>query len=255
MNDVIFDVNCVIHSDISALIFEASNIHFPDKWNSMKTNEDLQRDVQEAIKWEPLLNAAEIGVTAKDGLITLTGIVNSFAKKAEAEDAAKSVAGVKAINEKIEIRIGSSVKKGDDEIAKQILNVFKWSWEFPCDSFSIKVENGWVTLEGNVHWNYQKEAVKESISTLIGIKGICNNIKIVAETPDEVKEKDIESALSRNWTIDDRNIKIKVLGNKVMLNGTVRSLYQKHQVGSIAWKASGISIVENDLIVEFNDLG
>ena len=127
----------------------------------MKTNEELQKDVQDAIKWEPLLNAAEIGVTAKDGVITLTGSVNSYAKKSEAEMATKNVAGVKAVVEKIEIKFGSDwAKKDDNEIATEVLNAIKWDWEVPSDKIKVKVEKGWITLEGDVTWNFQKNAAK-----------------------------------------------------------------------------------------------
>jgi len=114
----------------------------------MKKNEDLQKDVQDAIKWEPLLNAAEIGVIAHDGIVTLTGVVDSYAKKSEAEEAAKSVAGVKAVVEKIEIRFGNSWNKNDTEIATEVLNALKWNWEVPGEKVKVKVEDGWVTLEG-----------------------------------------------------------------------------------------------------------
>src|SRR5450631_2197501 len=113
----------------------------------MKTNEDLQKDVQDAIKWEPLLNAAEIGVTAKDGVVTLSGIVDSYSKKLEAESAAKSVIGVKALVEKIEIKFGSDWNKNDNEIATEVLNAFKFNWEVPNDKVKVSVEKGLVTLE------------------------------------------------------------------------------------------------------------
>src|SRR5580658_366048 len=117
----------------------------------MKTNADLQKDVQEAIKWEPLLSAAEIGVIAKDGIVTLTGTVDSYWKKTEAEEAAKSVAGVKAVVEKIEIRFaGNSFTRDDNEIASEVVDAFKWNNEVPNDKVKVKVERGWLTLEGEV---------------------------------------------------------------------------------------------------------
>ncbi|MFD2935170.1 BON domain-containing protein [Spirosoma flavum] len=216
----------------------------------MKTNEDLQKDVQDAIKWEPLLNAAEIGVTAKDGVITLTGIVNSYAKKLEAEDAAKNVAGVKAVVEKIAIHFGNTDKTGDNEIASELLSAFKWSWEVPDDKVKVKVEAGWVTLDGELHWNYQREAAKKAVNNLVGVKGVTNNIRIKTESADEVEKKDIERALVRNWSIDDQNIQVGVLGNRVTLHGTVDSLYQKDQAGRIAWNAPGVWAVDNELVID-----
>jgi len=185
-----------------------------------KNNEDLQRDVQEAIKWEPMLNAAEIGVTAKDGIITLTGVVDSFAKKTEAEDAAKNVKGVEAVVEKIEIKFDGIGEITDTEIVDEILHAFKWNWSIPNDKVKVKVENGWVTLEGELQWNSQKEAAKKAVSNLIGVKFVTNNIVIKSETNDEISKRDIERALERNLYINDRFIRVHVSGNRVTLNGT-----------------------------------
>ena len=149
----------------------------------MKTNAELQTDVQNAIKWEPLLNAAEIGVTVKDGVVTLTGVVDNYTKKLEAEDAAKNVAGVKAVVEKIEIRFANSFNKSDNEIATEVLNALKSNWSVPNDKVKVKVEDGWVTLEGELPWNYQKDAAKEAVKYLLGVKGVSNNIKIKSEIP------------------------------------------------------------------------
>ena len=218
----------------------------------MKTNADLQRDVQEAIKWEPLLSAAEIGVTAKDGVITLTGTVDSYWKKTEAEDAAKNVAGVKAVVEKIEIKFANnSFKKDDNDIAKEVLTAYQWNVEVPRDKVKVKVEKGWVTLEGEVEWNFQKEAAKDAVRDLLGVVGVTNNIKIKADTQDEIERKDIESALERNWSLSDREIIVKVSGTKVTLTGTVDSWYQKSEAARIAWKARGVWSVENDLVVDY----
>ena len=218
----------------------------------MKINVDLQRDVQEAIKCEPLLSAAEIGVTAKEGIITLTGTVDSYWKKTEAEEAAKNVAGVKAVVQKIEIRfVGNSSKKDDNDIAAEVLNAYQWNVEVPRDKVKVKVEKGWVTLEGELEWNFQKEAAKKAVRDLSGVVGVTNNITIKADTQDEIERKDIESALERNWSLSDREIKVKVSGTKVTLTGTVDSWYQKSEAARIAWKARGVWSVDNELVVDY----
>lgn len=218
----------------------------------MKTNAELQKDVQDAIKWEPLLNAAEIGVTAKDGVITLTGVVNSFAKKSEAEMATKNVAGVKAVVEKIELKFGTDwTKKDDNEIATEVLNAIKWDWDIPNNKVKVKVEKGWITLEGELNWNFQKEAAKNAVKNLLGVTGVSNNIIIKSETHDAVEKKAVEDALARNWSINDRNIHVKADGTKVTLTGTVTSWYQKDEAGRIAWNAPGVWTVDNELEVEY----
>jgi osmotically-inducible protein OsmY len=218
----------------------------------MKTNADLQKDVKDAIKWEPLLSAAEIGVTAKDGVITLTGTVDSYWKKTEAEEAAKNVAGVKAVVEKIEIKFANnSFKKDDNDIATEVLNAYQWNVEVPGDKVKVKVEKGWVTLEGELEWNFQKEAAKNAVRDLSGVAGVTNNITIKADTEDEIEKKDIESALERNWSLSDREINVKVSGTKVTLTGTVDSWYQKSEAAKIVWKAPGVWSVENDLVVDY----
>jgi osmotically-inducible protein OsmY len=219
----------------------------------MKTNEDLQRDVQSAIKWEPLLNAAEIGVTAKDGVITLTGVVDTYSKKLEAESAAKSVAGVKAVVEKIEVKFSSMyARKDDNQIATEVVNAIKSNWSIASDKVKVKIEDGWVTLDGELNWNYQKEAAKNAVKYLIGVMGVTNNIKIKPDTNDAIEQNDVEEAIERNWSLRNSDISVKVSGNKVTLTGIVASWYQKDEAGRIAWGTPGIYTVDNELIVEYD---
>jgi len=217
----------------------------------MKTNAELQTDVQNAIKWEPLLNAAEIGVTAKDGVISLTGVVDSYAKKVEAENAAKKVIGVKALVEKIEVKFPSSFVKNSLEIANEVLAALKSNWSVPEDKVTVKVEDGWVTLEGELPWNYQKQAAKSAIIYLAGVKGVTNNIKIKSESHDAIEKKDVEKAIGRSWTIDDSDIAVSVSGTTVTLKGTVSSWYQKEEAARVAWNTPGIWHVKNELEVDY----
>jgi osmotically-inducible protein OsmY len=219
----------------------------------MKTNAELQRDVQDAIKWEPLLNAAEIGVTVKDGMVTLTGTVDSYSKKSEAENAAKNVAGVKTVVEKIDVKYSNNgAKKDDNEIATEIVNAFKWNWRIPNDKVKVRVEKGWVTLEGELEFNYQREAAKDAVKNLLGVTGVSNDITIKSEIQDQIEKRDIENAFKRNWSLNDRDITVKVSGHKVTLTGTVNSSYQKSEAGLAAWNAPGVWTVNNELFVAYN---
>ncbi|WP_199120259.1 BON domain-containing protein [Pedobacter sp. ASV28] len=220
----------------------------------MKSNESLQKEVQDAIKWEPLLKAAEIGVTVKEGVVTLTGTVDSYVKKTEAEDAAKKVAGVKAIVENIVVKYGEWGVKNDNDIAKEILNAFKWNWQVPNDKITVKVEKGWVYLDGEVNWNYQKDAAKTAIKNLLGVNGVVNNIKIASDVKDAVEKGDIEKAIARNWSINDQDIQVNVSGNRVTLSGAVGSIFQKDEAARIAWNAPGVWFVDNNLEIEYDYL-
>ncbi|MDG1158815.1 MAG: BON domain-containing protein [Flavobacteriales bacterium] len=215
----------------------------------MKSNEELQKDVQNAIKWEPYMNAAEIGVTAKDGVITLSGTVDSYSKKINAERAAKDVVGVKAVAEDIEINYGASHKQNDTDIATSVMSAWKYNWNVPEDRIKVKVEDGWVKLEGEVPWKYQADAAKNSINNIDGVRGVSNLIKVKSESKDVLEKKDVENALKRNWSINSKDVKVEVNHNRVKLTGLVHSLYQKEEAGRLAWNAPGVWSVENELAV------
>lgn len=217
----------------------------------MRSNEDLQKDILDAIKWEPLLHAAEIGVIVKDGIVTLTGEVDSYAKKLEAEMATKNVAGVKAIVEKINIKFGNTDLRDDAHIANGVVQSLNSNWAIPNDKVKVKVEDGWVTLQGDLSNNYQKEEANNTIKNLIGVKGISNNIEINPESIYPAKKSDITQALTRNWSIDSKDIDVILNGNKVQLTGTVKSMYQREEAGKIARNAPGVSAVDNELLIEY----
>jgi len=216
----------------------------------MRHNEKLQLEVLEAIKWEPLLHAAQIGVTAQDGVITLTGTVDSYAKKRGAEHAAKTVAGVGAVVEKIEVDFGTKGRKTDLDLATEILKAIKLNPEIPHHKILIKVEDNWVTIEGEVKWYTQKEAIQKSVEVLSGIRNLTNNIQVKSETADDVEKVAIENALVRNWAIDDHRILVNVFGNRVTLSGSVKSIYQKDEAERIAWNAPGVWNVHNELLID-----
>ncbi|EJL69446.1 BON domain-containing protein [Chryseobacterium populi] len=217
----------------------------------MKTNAELQKNVQDAIKREPLLHATEIGVIAKDGVVSLTGVVDHYAKKIEAENVAKKVIGVRVLVENIIVKSPDSLSKTDDEIATEILKVFNSNALIPENKIKVIVENGQVTLEGEVPCDYQREITKNAIRYLPGVKGISNHIKIRSEIIDDIKQKDIEHAINMNWALYNNDIHIQVSDAKVILTGTVNSWHQKEEAGRIAWKTPGVRCVDNRLFVDY----
>ncbi len=217
----------------------------------MKNNAELQTDVQDAIKWEPLMHAAEIGVTVKDGVVTLTGTVDSYGKKLEAEKAAKNVSGVKAVVEKIEVEFPHSWSRTDNDIAVEVLNALKSNWLVPADKVKVKIEDGWVTLDGQLHHNYEREAAKNAVRFQMGVKGVTDNIVIQSETRDAIEKANIENALKRNWNIDDDDITVQASGHTVTLTGTVNSWFQKDEATRMAWDAPGVWSVENELAIDY----
>jgi osmotically-inducible protein OsmY len=219
----------------------------------MKTNTDLQSRVQNALQWEPLLNKEEIGVMAEDGIVTLTGYTDSYAKKLKAEETTKNVLGVKAVVEKLEVKFGMNNAISDSQIAHEVLNAFQWNYEIPNDAIKVRVENGWVTLEGNLQWDYQRETAKRIVGNLIGVHGVTNKISIKTELHDEIEKKEIKKAIASNWAINSDEITITVLDKKVTISGIVHSLYQKHQTEKIVWSTPGVWFVENNLEVGFEN--
>lgn len=215
----------------------------------MKSNEILQREVQEAIKFEPLLHAAEIGVIVKDGIVTLTGNVDALVKKTEALHAAKKIKGIAAIVDEIQVIIGNSSIISDQQIAKEIVMRFKENHIVPKDAVSIMVEKGWVTLEGILPWNFQRDISRELVENQIGVTGVTNNIKLKRELYNQIEKELLEKALQRHWAFDLDDIDIQVAGATVQLSGTVGSIFQKEEAERIAYKTPGVIKVINHLKV------
>jgi osmotically-inducible protein OsmY len=217
----------------------------------MKTNHELRSDVLEAIRWEPLLKYEEIDVDANDGVITLSGTVGSYIKKSQAEETAKKITGVRAVVEKIEVKFNNDDVKDDSEIATAVLNALKSNRDVPFDKIQVEVEDGHVTLDGQLEWNHQKEAAQKSASNIDGIKVLTNNIKIETDHADDIEKAGIERAIERNWAMNNQDVQVYVSGNKVTLNGVVHSFYQKEEAERMAWNAPGVWSVNNELLIDY----
>jgi osmotically-inducible protein OsmY len=213
----------------------------------MKNDMEIQRDVMAQLNWEPLLNAAAIGVSVKDGIVTLNGMVDTYTKKMAAERAAKKVSGVKAVAEDLQVGISPALKRTDTEIAEVILNALKWHTAVREDKIKIKVEHGVVTLEGDVEWEYQRTAAKKAIENLAGIKMVYNFIAVKPVVSVADLKSKIRAALQRSALIDAENISVDVVGTTAVIRGKVHSISEKEDVESAVWLAPGINVVDNQL--------
>jgi osmotically-inducible protein OsmY len=220
---------------------------------NMKTDRELQTDVLDAIRWEPLLKQADIAVEVGDGVITLSGVVDSYVKKSQAEDTAKKVAGVKAVVEKIKVKFENDDEKSDGEIAAAVLTALKSNRDVPFDQIQVAVEDGHVTLDGKLEWNHQKEAAQKSVSTVEGIKVLANHITIETNHADAIEKADIEQAIKRNWALNNQDVEVYVSGNKVTLIGIVHSFYQKEEAERMAWNAPGVWTVNNEIMIDYDE--
>ena len=211
-----------------------------------KTDKQVKDDVMDELMWDPRLDSSKIKVSAKDGVVTLSGTVPHYMEKRSAEHAAQRVGGVKAVADELEVK--GIFDKSDEEIAQAAVSAMKWNYSVPGD-VKIAVDKGWVNLTGEVDWDFQRKAAKDTVSDLLGVCGVSNNITIKSQTqPNDVKTR-IEQALKRSAEAEGRKIKVTMDGNKVILSGNVHSISEFDDARQAAWMAPGVVSVENNITV------
>ncbi len=213
----------------------------------MKTDKQLQQDVITELAWEPSVTSTQIGVEVTDGVVTLAGHVGSYIEKWEAQRAAQRVSGVKALAVEMDVTLSGSGVRNDVDIARAASNVLRWSTYWPEDQIQLLVESGWITLTGELDWEYQREAAERSVRGLMGVTGISNQIVLKSSEASRPVKSEIEAALKRRIHSDARHIIVDVDGADVSLRGTVHSWAERDAARSAAWSTPGVNNVRDSL--------
>jgi len=215
------------------------------------TDADIRRNVEAELRWEPAVHdPTAIGVAVRDGVTTLTGHVESYAEQWATERAAERVKGVTALVSELDVHLPTSVQRTDEDIAQAAVNGINWSPSIPADGVTVQVSKGWVTLNGAVNWQFQRDAAEDVVRQLAGIRGVSNLVSLKRSLSQAVIRSDIEAALKRRAQLDAARIGVVVAGHHVTLAGTVRTYAERKEAERAAWDAPGVSRVENRISVE-----
>ncbi|HEY2528837.1 MAG TPA: BON domain-containing protein [Xanthobacteraceae bacterium] len=215
----------------------------------MRSDSDIRRDVEDELRWDPDIDATDIAVNVSNGVVTLTGFVRSYMQKYQAEANAKRVAGVVAVANDLEVRLPNIDERPDPEIARDAIARIKSELPYSWEKIRVIAKNGWLTLEGDVEWNYQRERAEEAVRRVRGVKGVTNSIEVKPQVaPMEIRRK-IEEALRRAAEIDASRVTVETNGSEVILRGTVRSWAERQEAERAAWAAPGVAKVDNRIII------
>ncbi|MBB6303739.1 BON domain-containing protein [Rhizobium leucaenae] len=212
-------------------------------------NITLRRNVLDELEFEPSIDAADIGVTADEGVVTLTGHVATYAEKETAERVVRRIKGVKGIAQEIEVRPAGTHITADDEIAKRAIHMIGWHVAIPKDSVQVKVQNGWINLNGKVEWQYQKNAAAAAVRDLSGVVGVSNMIEVMPRVSSVDVRKRIEDAFRRDAELEAQSIRVNVADGKVTLDGRVKTWSERQAAEHAAWRAPGVRTVEDHISV------
>lgn len=217
----------------------------------MKSDQQLKQDVIAELAWEPAVNASQIGVEVKDGIVTLAGHVGSFTEKWQAEQAAQRVCGVKGLAVELDVNLPGMSNRTDADIARSVENTLQWQSFLPKGGVKVMVENGWVTLSGEVDWNYQRLSAANAVRNLLGVRGLTESIGIKPRAASSSIKADIEAALKRRWDSKQQDITVAVHDGDVTLSGRVQSLWDLERVRELAWNSPGVKHVKDDLSISW----
>jgi osmotically-inducible protein OsmY len=214
-----------------------------------RTDSQLQKDVIDELRWDPAVGSVEVGVAAKNGVVTLTGEVDSYPKKYAVNRAVERVSGVRAIAEELKVVLPASHHRTDTDLAHAVSSALRWDVQVPDDMITARVEDAWVTLTGSLDWQFQIGASERAIRNITGVRGVTNLVQLKqhASAPD-VKNR-IEGALRRHAELDAKQIRVEVLDGRVTLKGTVRSWAEREEAELAAWSAAGVTQVADELAV------
>lgn len=215
----------------------------------MRKDSEIKTDVEAELKWDPDIDATDIAVAVKGGVVTLTGFVRSFSQKYQAERTVKRVAGVVGVANDIEVRLPSINERPDPEIARDAVAALKTELPYSSENMKVIVKDGWLTLEGSAEWNYQRTRAEDAVRRVRGVRGVINMIALKPRvTPSEIKSK-IEDAFRRSAQVDAQRITVEAHGGEVTLKGTVRSWAERQEAERAAWRAPGVVKVDNRIVV------